>query len=291
MSELSQESRRLQGSTFGAGNDVRLLVLDIDGTLVDESNRIPESAIQAIHSIQRKGIAVALATGRMLRSSLEVYKTIGTTLPLICYEGALIRHPHAESVHRHWTLEPSLTSAVLDQTETLSCAGRLSVHFYLQDDVYVSNLCDASLQYLAGSTVEPTVVSDLRPLTGMAITKVIVLSDDAEVVTQVGSRLKNSSARIRQKQYQAIPFLEVFHPTVEKRSAVRYLAEELLSLRPENVMAIGDDVTDIELLRYAGIGVAMGNSSTAVKAAADWVTTTIDSDGVATAIEKWILQL
>jgi hydroxymethylpyrimidine pyrophosphatase-like HAD family hydrolase len=116
-----------------------------------------------------------------------------------------------------------------------------------------------------------------------------VLSDDAQAIAEVYDRLQNSFGRIQLKQYKSIPFLEVFHPAVNKRLAVSYLAEELLSLRPENVMAIGDDTTDIELLRYAGIGVAMGNASMAVKAAADWVTTNIQQDGVAVAVERWIL--
>lgn len=83
--------------------------------------------------------------------------------------------------------------------------------------------------------------------------------------------------------------LEAFHPTVNKRLAVSYLAEAVMGLSPENVMAVGDDFTDIEMLRYAGIGVAMGNAPVAVKASADWVTTTVEEDGVATAVEKWIL--
>ena len=63
-----------------------------------------------------------------------------------------------------------------------------------------------------------------------------------------------------------------------------------MALRPENVMAIGDDFSDIEMLEYAGIGVAMGNAPAAVKARADWVTTTIEKDGVARALERWILR-
>jgi hydroxymethylpyrimidine pyrophosphatase-like HAD family hydrolase len=84
--------------------------------------------------------------------------------------------------------------------------------------------------------------------------------------------------------------LEAFHPTANKRLAVRCVAEEIMALRPENVMAIGDDFSDIEMLEYAGIGVAMGNAPEAVKARADWVTTTIEEDGVARALERWILR-
>ncbi len=90
--------------------DIRLLVLDIDGTIADESNRLRDSVAQAIHSAQRRGVAVAIATGRLYQSSLHAYDSIGSTLPLICYEGALIPEPNTEFVHRHWPLEPRVAA-------------------------------------------------------------------------------------------------------------------------------------------------------------------------------------
>ena len=270
--------------------EVRLLVLDIDGTIVDEANRIRDSIAPAIHSAQCRGVAVAIATGRRYQSSLHAYDSIGSTLPLICYEGALIRERNNGFVHRHWTLEPRVAAQMLDYTERLSLSGRLSVHFYIQDDLYVSNLNDASIRYFEGSKVEPIVVSDLRQLLNRATTKVMVLSDDVQVIAPLSSQLKNSYSRTQVKQDKSITLLEAFHPAVNKRLAVSYLAEEIMSLRPENVMAVGDDFTDIEMLQYAGIGVAMGNAPAAVKASADWVTTTIEEDGVARAVERWILR-
>ena len=269
--------------------DIRLLVLDIDGTIVDESNRTRDSVARAVRSAERRGVAVALATSRLYQSSLDAYESIGSTLPLICYEGAMIRQPHTGFVHRHWPLEPDVVALVLDHTEPLSLSGRLSVHLYTQDNLYVSNMSDASVKYFGESKVEPIVVSDLRQLSDRAATKVIVLSDNAQVIARLSSRLKNSSSRARIKRHNSITLLEAFHPVVNKRLAVSYLAEEIMALRPENVMAIGDDFTDVEMLRYAGIGVAMGNAPAAVKASADWVTTSVEEDGVARAVEKWIL--
>lgn len=269
--------------------DVRLLVLDVDGTMVDESNRARDSVARAVRSAQRRGVAVAIATGRLYQSSLDAYESLGSTLPLICYEGALIRQPHTGFVHRHWPLEPDVVALMLDHTEPLSLCGRLSVHLYTQDGLYVSNLNDASLKYFGGSKVEPIVVGDLRRVLNRATTKVIVLSDDVEVIARLSGRLKNASTRIRVRQYASTTLLEAFHPAVNKRLAVSYLAEEMMALRPENVMAIGDDFTDVEMLRYAGVGVAMGNAPEAVKASADWVTAGVEEDGVAEAVERWIL--
>jgi Cof subfamily protein (haloacid dehalogenase superfamily) len=269
--------------------DIRLLVLDLDGTIVDESNRIRDSVAQSVDLVKRRGVAVAIATGRRYQSSLPADDLIGSTLPLICYEGGLIRDRNTGITHRHWPLEPRVVSQILDHTERLSLDGRLSVHFHIDDDLYVSNLNDASNKFFEGSTVIPIVVSDLRPLLNRAPTKVMVLSHDVEIINQVSTHLKNSDSRTRIREYKSITLMEAFHPTGNKRSAVRYLAEELMALRPKNVMAIGDDFSDIEMLEYAGIGVAMGNAPAAVKSCADWVTTTIEKDGVARAVEKWIL--
>jgi Cof subfamily protein (haloacid dehalogenase superfamily) len=270
--------------------EIRLLVLDIDGTIVDESNRVRDSVARAIDSAQRLGVAVAIATGRRFQSSLHIFESIGSKLPLICYEGALIREPETGLVRRHWPLEPRVAAQMLDHTERLDLGDRVSVHFYTQDDVYVSNLNDAALKYFEGSNVEPIVVSDLRQVLDREPTKVIMLSDDEQVIARLSSGLKDSHSRTQMKQYRSITFLEAFHPEVNKRLAVRYLAEEIMGLRPANVMAVGDDFTDIEMLQYAGIGVAMGNAPVKVQASADWVTTTIEKDGVARAVERWVLR-
>jgi Cof subfamily protein (haloacid dehalogenase superfamily) len=282
-------SSTIRTVTSATATDIRLLVLDLDGTIVDQSDHIRDSVAQAVDLVKRRGVAVAIATGRRYQSSLPAYDLIGSTLPLICYEGGLIRERNTGFTHRHWPLGPPVLSQILDHTERLSVDGRLSVHFYIEDDLYVSNLNDASSRFFEGSTVVPIVVSDLRPLLNRAPTKVMVLSDDVEIITSLSTQLKNSGSRTRIREFKSITLLEAFHPTANKGLAVRCLAEEIMALRPENVMAIGDEVSDIEMLEYAGVGVAMGNAPAAVKACADWVTTTIEKDGVARAVERWIL--
>src|SRR5262245_10321043 len=112
--------------------DIRLLVLDLDGTIVEESNHIRGAVAHAVDLVQRRGVAVAIATGRRYQSSLPAYDLIGSTMPLICYEGAQIRDRISGIVHRHWPLEPHVVSQILDHTERLSLNGGLSVHFYIE---------------------------------------------------------------------------------------------------------------------------------------------------------------
>jgi Cof subfamily protein (haloacid dehalogenase superfamily) len=270
--------------------DVRLLVLDIDGTIGDRSNRIRDSVARAIHSVQSRGIAIAIATGRSYRCSLHAYDFIGSNLPLICYEGALIREPNTGFVHRHWPVQTRVAAQLLEHIELLNLSDRLSVLFHIQDNLYVSNLNNASMKYFEDSGVEPIVVSDMRQLLNRPTTKVVVLSDDVHDIRRLSIQLKNSHSRIRVRHDKWITVLEAFNPAVDKRLAVSYLAEDIMALRPENVMAVGNDFNDIGMLRYAGIGVAMEQAPIAVRAFADWVTTTIEKDGVARAIERWILR-
>ncbi len=270
--------------------DVRLLVLDIDGTIGNKSNCIRDSVARAIQSAQSCGVAIAIATGRSYQCSLHAYDFIGSDVPLICYEGALIREPNTGVVHRHWPLQARVAAQLLEHIELLNLSSRLSVHFYIQDNLYVSNPNNASAEYLKGSGVQPIVVNDLRQLLNRPTTKVVVVSDDVHDIARLSSQLENSHSRVHVRQDKSITLLEAFNPAVNKRLAVSYLAEEIMSLRPENVMAVGDDFNDIEMLRYAGIGVAMEHAPIAVRAYANWVTATIEKDGVAKAIERWILR-
>jgi hypothetical protein len=84
-------------------------------------------------------------------------------------------------------------------------------------------------------------------------------------------------------------FVEATHPLANKGEAVRFLAEDLLDLHPDQVMAIGDNFNDLEMIRYVGLGVAMGDAPTAVQAAADWVAPGVEADGVAAALERFLL--
>jgi Cof subfamily protein (haloacid dehalogenase superfamily) len=268
--------------------DIRLLVLDIDGTILDESDQIRASVAHAVQAAQHRGVAVAIATGRLYQSALRAYSFVGSTAPLICYEGALVREPATGFVHRHWALDREVAAQILDHTERLSRGGRISVQFHIQDSLYMSNMNRASTAYFEGSGLQPVVVDDLRQLLHREITKVTLLSEDAELMAQLATRLQGPRCRTVTSQYRSLTLLDVFHPMVNKRLAVSYLAEEVMGLRSKNVMTIGDDFTDIELFKYAGVGVAMGNSPVAVKAFANWITSTIEENGVAEAIERWI---
>ncbi len=276
--------------TSAAQTKIQLLVLDIDGTIAGESNEIREPVKQAIFDAQAQGVQVAIATGRMYRSALRFHQEIGSTLPLLAYQGAWIQDPVSEQMHRHWSVSKRMAHQLLDYFEQPQLRSLLSVHFYINDQLYVRELTPETQIYAERSGIEPIPVGDLRQVLTSEPTKVLALSDDTALIDQLLGNLRRQYTPAELYLTKSVAtFFEATNPIVNKGAGVLYLVE-LLGIDAASVMAIGDNFNDVEMLDYAGIGVAMGNAPAEVKAVASWVAPNVEQDGVAAAIEEFILQ-
>jgi Cof subfamily protein (haloacid dehalogenase superfamily) len=270
--------------------DIRLLVLDIDGTISGESNQISPVVERAIAAAQAKGIQVAIATGRMYRSALRFHRQVGSTLPLLAYQGALIKDAFTEQVYRHWAVSKQSALQLLDYFEQPDLKPLLSIHFYIDDQLYVREITEETELYANRSGIEAIAVGDLRQVLDREPTKILALSHQTEIIDHLLTSLRQRYTPAELYFTKSVAtFFEAANPLVNKGVAVRYLAEEMLELQADNVMTVGDNFNDVEMLAYAGIGVAMGNAPAEVKAIADWVAPTVDADGVAAAIDKFLL--
>ncbi|MEH2176009.1 Cof-type HAD-IIB family hydrolase [Nostoc sp.] len=273
-----------------AAKDIKLLVLDIDGTIAGHSNTISEPVKQAIFAAQARGIQVAIATGRMYRSALRFHQDIGSTLPLMAYQGAWIQDPNTQKIHRHWVVSREIAHQLLDYFEKPELRSLLSVHFYINDRLYVRELTRETKIYAERSGIIPIPVGDLRQALANEPTKILALSDDTDVIDKLLGNLRRQYTPAELYMTTSVAtFFEATNASVNKGTAVRYLAEELLGLQLGNVMAIGDNFNDVEMLEYAGLGVAMGNAPAGVQAIANWVAPSVEEDGAALAIEKFLL--
>ena len=274
---------------FGTA-DIKLLVLDIDGTIAGLSNEIREPVKQAILAAQSRGVKVAVATGRMYRSALRFHSDIGSTLPLICYQGAWIQDMATQKRLRHLPLSKQTALELLDYFEAPDLRPLLSIHFYIDDKLYVPEITAATRIYADRSGIEPIVIEDLRRDIPGEPTKILALCQNSEVLDslQISMRERYTPAELYLTR-SVSTFFEATHPLANKGDAVQYLAEELLGLQAANVMAIGDNFNDLEMISYAGVGVAMGNAPDGVKAVANWVAPDVEDDGVALAIEQFVL--
>ncbi|MDB9304836.1 HAD family hydrolase [Nodularia spumigena CS-591/12] len=290
MHKASASDLTLTANYAKAAQNIKLLVLDIDGTISGESNTISAPVKEAIAAVQAKGIQVAIATGRMYCSALRFHEEINSTLPLSAYQGAWIQDPGNQKIHRHWAVSRDMAHQLLDYFEQPQLRSLLSVHFYINDQLYVRDLSQETQIYAQRSGITPIAVGDLRQVLSNEPTKILALCDDTEVINELLGNLRRQYTPAELYLTTSVAtFFEATNPLVNKGTAVRYIAEELLGLESSNVMTIGDNFNDFEMLQYAGIGVAMGNAPQGVQAIAQWVAPHVEQDGVATAIEKFLL--
>jgi Cof subfamily protein (haloacid dehalogenase superfamily) len=270
--------------------EIKLLVVDIDGTISGESNTISSTVKQAIAAVQSQGIQVAIATGRMYRSALRFHQDLNSTLPLMAYQGAWIQDPTSQKIYQHFPVSRDIALQLLDYFEQPALRSLLSVHFYINDQLYVRDITPETQAYAARSGITPIPVGDLRQTLSQEPTKILALCDDTSVIKDLLGNLRRQYTPAELYMTTSVAtFFEATNAVVNKGNAVRYLAEEVLGLQSRNVMTIGDNFNDLEMLEYAGIGVAMGNAPEDVKAIANWVAPSVENDGSAIAIDKFLL--
>ncbi|QDZ40632.1 HAD family phosphatase [Euhalothece natronophila Z-M001] len=270
--------------------DIRLIILDIDGTIAGESNEVNSAVIQALKALQKQGIQVILATGRMYCSALYFAQAIGTDLPVICYNGAWIKNPKTQESLWHLPVPIPLAEELLDFCEQPALRSSLDVHFYLDDQLYVREVTKETELYIERSRIKANPVGDLRFLLDQSPTKILAMSSQPEVTKALLAKLKQLYSEEQLYLTQSNPyFVEACNPGASKGKAVRYLVEEVLGLQAQNAIAMGDNFNDLEMLNYAHWGIAMGDAPPEVKAQADWVAPSVEEDGVVAALEKFIL--
>jgi Cof subfamily protein (haloacid dehalogenase superfamily) len=266
---------------------VRLIALDLDGTVFGDDLVISERTHQAIVAAQGKGVLVTIATGRMFRSARQVASDLGITGPLICYQGALVRsHPSGETL-LHKTVP---TPLALDVIRSTSNAG-LHLNLYLDDELFVDTLTPEAAYYSSiNRDLEVHEVGNLAAwleCNGGEPTKLVIVTDAdqtdgvlAEFTSQFGEVLQVTKSHPR--------FTELTNIACSKGRALAFLAAHYRVPRAE-VMAIGDGLNDLDMIAWAGYGVAMEGAPEAVVRVSRIVCPSIHLDGAADAIERYAL--
>jgi 5-amino-6-(5-phospho-D-ribitylamino)uracil phosphatase len=280
----------------------RLLALDIDGTLLGSDKRISERTRRAVCAAREKGVRVVLVTGRRYPAARPIAVQLGTGVPLVLHHGALALEPDVEKDHdgrprilRCLALDRDVVRAVIrlgraqGADPVVHCGfrgeGRLLCAEIAADNAmllgYVGRGARDRVQVddlEAELPDDPVQVMFAGPLPSM-------LALHPRLVEGLGPR-----ARVERTFYpaQGMGFLDVLHPRVGKGEAVAYLSERW-GIRREETIAIGDNWNDHDMLTGAGRGLVMGNADPALHAIGLEVLPTNDEDGVAAAVEKYVL--
>ncbi|MGQ9511743.1 Cof-type HAD-IIB family hydrolase [Thermodesulfitimonas sp.] len=262
---------------------IKLVAVDLDDTLLDSRLTVSPRVKRTVAQATARGTAVVIATGRMFRAAVPYAGELGLKTPLITYQGALVKEPHTgrEFFHRPVPLE-----LARDVVAYLLPTG-FHLQVYVDDTLYMAELTPDGERYARLSRVEPRVVGDLLAFLWEPPTKVLMVAPEPEIdrlLPELRARYGGALHIGKSKPY----FLEFSHPEATKGKALARVAQELGVAR-EAVMAIGDSYNDLSMLEFAGVGVVVGNARPEIKACATYVTATNDADGVALAIERWVL--
>lgn len=262
---------------------IRLAAFDLDGTLMGADQQLTPRVKAAVAAAQSRGVCVTLATGRMFRATLPYARELGITAPLICYQGGWIQAQNGEVMYRV-PLDTGLARMAIE----LACAEGWHTVLYADGQLYIQELAHPVAFYdgLLGSDMT---IGDPWEAVFAAHTadKVLFVAgpDDIPAMAPVLNARFAGLADIVQSHER---FIEVVPKGVDKGSALAWLAQHF-DIPQSDVLAAGDQGNDLAMVQWAGVGVAIGNATPAVKTAATWIAPPVGEDGAVDIIERFIL--
>lgn len=264
----------------------KLLALDLDDTLLNEKSRISRRNIKAIRGIVEKGMMVTIATGRMFRSALPYARELEVDLPLITYHGALIKNAGSGEVLKHFPLPYDLALEILELGEKMD----FHINFYFDDRLFVKEENENTKFYQQIAPIPVESVGELsRFISGkhMEPTKLTILNLDGRIDEL--QQMLQEKYMVQLSILQSRPhFLEITNSQATKGQALDFLARKE-GILAEEIVAMGDSYNDLDMLQFAGLGVAVANAPEEVKNAADLITAPNTDDGVALFLEQHFL--
>lgn len=261
----------------------KLIAADMDGTLLTDDKRISARTREAIKAAVKKGVIFTVSTGRPIQAirCYEELRELGC--PVITYNGAVIAEPDTEKIIYEQSLEREDALRILEYgterklTMCVWCGGQLYVNMFNERTDYYKRM----------TKVEPVLLEDADALANKGITK-ILWYDDAEKIAAFEEEMKAAGFNSVTACTSQPMYLEFFNRKVSKAAAIQRICD-IYGIKRTEVIAVGDANNDLEMIEYAGLGVAMANAVQNVREKADFVTLSNEEDGVAYVIEKFVL--
>lgn len=268
---------------------IRLVALDIDGTLIGDDYLIGSRTVDAIRAAMAKGVSVSLVTGRMVSSAMRFATEIGLTEPIVGYQGALIRDmPESGSTRiGRLRVHTPLSSDVARDIVRWTTEHGLDPHMnHLERFILQADDLNAD-DYSAFMGARAELVPSLLDAIGHPVTKVLAVGEPP-IPTETAPLAAAAFAGRADVTISHPRFLEFVAPGVSKGRAVRWLARR--SRVPLGaVMAVGDQWNDLEMIADVGHGAAMPTAPDGVQAAARYIAPPLEEEGVGALLESLVL--
>ncbi len=273
----------------GTGRMMRLVFIDLHGTLVSGPRHISERVKRTIANVREGGVEVVLVSSRPPRAMRPFHQQLGLMTPMIACDGALLWNVQAGAGSSRVSLSAALASEIVAAGRDLGAVANVESDDEWFTDRLADLVRDGILNYEVSEPHEVGRVDEVIKA-GEPIDKVFIdlrdLGDDnGAAAGLVLQRTFSGRANI----YENVPGILDFTSIDASKAAMAQQFARQMQIPAEQVMAIGDHDSDAVLLQWAGVGVAMGNAGPAAKAAADVITSSNLRDGVAEALEQWVL--
>jgi Cof subfamily protein (haloacid dehalogenase superfamily) len=262
---------------------IKAVAVDVDGTLLDSDHRLREAVKDALCNLAANDIRVVLATARGPKALDPIIRPLQLSALLICFSGAWVGEIDGE------LLTPK--SAVMDTRHSMPVARSIvatALDLNVEPNVFTRDTWRA--RKMTPQIVLECQITECSPIITTNLledceepSKILLITDEAEA--EALHVIAHSVQSISNATFSKPNYLEILPMGVNKAKALTHLTE-ILGLKLSQVAAIGDGLNDIEMLKEAGLGIAMGNAPPSVKSAAGWVTGTNNEAGVAQAVRR-----
>jgi Cof subfamily protein (haloacid dehalogenase superfamily) len=271
--------------TSKGGNMIRLIVSDLDGTLLRDDHTLSDYTKEIIHTVSEQGIDFMLATGRIFGGARHYANDLNLNTPILACNGALIKEAAGKLLYGKPLPDETLSEAFRLLTEM-----NYYFHCYGEETFYTKQF-DENLRSFYTFKPEdkrfPMVEIDPAELVGKdSIYKILARYEGEEQRIKLSESLNEiSGISVTVSWHDSF---DICADQVSKASAIDRYAKEK-GIEPSEIICFGDNFNDIDMLQYAGLGITMENAVKELKEAADYITASNNEDGVAKAIEKFIL--
>lgn len=263
---------------------IRLIALDLDGTVVAPGSTVSQRVREAVIRARAAGVPTTIVTGRMLQSARPHADALGVEGPIICYQGAAVYVVASGERLTHVPLSIELGQRIFAR----AAADGVRTLGFLDDELYTEDFDQYVERYTAISGVRPHIVSSLAELFANASsTKIVcvVEREDADAYVQTLETFLGPTGYVTRSFPE---YIEVMNPEVNKGRALAAVAS-LYGVSLDETMGVGDSWNDVPLLDAVGFGVAMGAAPPELLAVADASVGDVYHDGAAEAIDRFVL--
>jgi len=261
---------------------IKLVATDIDGTILPYHSDFTQNVKDCIKKLEQIGVKVILVTGRMHSSTIPIADILELKNPVISYQGGLVKTYDGQTLY-----QAKLNSDYAKEIINWGRENNVHLNLYIDDKLYVEQDDEIIKTYIKGKFVDYTVCNfdnlEIENVNKLLAIDLHYPQKVSEWCEYLGEKYPDLYI-VKSTPY----FCEIGSSGAKKSLGVEHLCK-LWGIKREEVLAIGDQNNDIDLIKLGGIGVAMGNATPELKECADYITDTVENDGFVKAIEKFVL--